>query len=51
MKILLVIPQNVSGVEYHRLLIPHMTLPDCDVTAISSIDYQPDTFFMIMILL
>jgi glycosyltransferase involved in cell wall biosynthesis len=43
MRILLVCPQNVTGVEYHRLLMPNAKFED--VTAIPSIDHQPDSFF------
>jgi len=43
MRILLVCPQNVTGVEYHRILIPHCQYEQ--VTAIPSIDHQPDSFF------
>jgi glycosyltransferase involved in cell wall biosynthesis len=44
MKILLVCPKKISGVEYHRLIIPHASLED-EITAIQSIDHQPDEFF------
>jgi len=43
MRILLVCPTNITGVEYHRLIIPHTHMKD--VTSISSIDHQPDSFF------
>jgi glycosyltransferase involved in cell wall biosynthesis len=43
MRILLVCPKNVTGVEYHRLLMPNAKFSD--VTAIPSIDHQADSFF------
>ena len=47
MRILLVLPKEITGVEYHRLLIPHAKLKDLghDLTAINAIDHQPDSFF------
>lgn len=45
MRILLIIPPNVTGVEYHRLLIPHSNLHGAELNAINAIDYQPDSFF------
>jgi GT2 family glycosyltransferase len=43
MRILLVCPNNITGVEYHRLITPHTHMED--VTSIPSIDHQPDSFF------
>jgi glycosyltransferase involved in cell wall biosynthesis len=43
MRILLVCPSNITGVEYHRLITPHTHMED--VTSIPSIDHQPDSFF------
>ncbi len=45
MKILLVAPKDISGVEYHRLIIPHTNLPNCQISMIEAIDHQPDSFF------
>ena len=46
MKILIIIPDPVTGVEYHRLIIPFENMGvDHQITAVKSIDQQPDSFF------
>lgn len=47
MKILIISPDNVSGVEYHRLLMPHLNMgkKGHSVSATTSIDHQPIEFF------
>jgi processive 1,2-diacylglycerol beta-glucosyltransferase len=46
MKILIIIPDPVTGVEYHRLIIPFENMGgDHQITAVKSIDQQPDAFF------
>ena len=43
MRILLVCQNQITGIEYHRLITPHTHM--ADVTSIPSIDHQPDSFF------
>jgi glycosyltransferase involved in cell wall biosynthesis len=46
MKILIIIPEPITGVEYHRLIIPFENMgSDYQVTAIKSIDQGADSFF------
>jgi glycosyltransferase involved in cell wall biosynthesis len=48
MRILVVCDKKITGVEYHRLLIPHGKLNESDeieVTLTQSIDHQADSFF------
>ena len=45
MKILVIIPKPITGVEYHRLLMPFDNLGEgYEVTSVEAIDHQPDTF-------
>jgi processive 1,2-diacylglycerol beta-glucosyltransferase len=45
MKILVIIPKPITGVEYHRLLMPFDNLGEgYEVTSVEMIDHQPDTF-------
>lgn len=46
MKILVIIPDPVTGVEYHRLIIPFENMgSEYQITAVKTIDQQPDSFF------
>ena len=46
MKILVIIPKPITGVEYHRLLMPFENMGEgYEVTAVESIDHQQDSFF------
>lgn len=47
-KLLQVCPQKITGVEYHRLFIPHGKLNETgefEITTAHIIDHQPDSFF------
>lgn len=42
MKILLVCPNNVDGVAYHRLLLPYSVIQGFDITRVDNIHNMPD---------
>jgi glycosyltransferase involved in cell wall biosynthesis len=46
MKILVIIPKPITGVEYHRLLMPFENMGEgYEVTAVEIVDQQQDSFF------
>jgi glycosyltransferase involved in cell wall biosynthesis len=45
-KILVIIPEPVTGVEYHRLIMPFENMgSDYKITGVKNIDHQSDEFF------